>query len=137
MRHESFWTRVEAVIFSWNERKLFFEQSVSVSPDVLHLIAGVVILLVSALLLRKPVSSRWPWLVVLLFTCLNEAIDLWISQWPSPGVQFGESAKDVVLTMLLPTVLLVTARKLPQLYRPESRPEQARAPGTDGEVGPV
>lgn len=137
MRHEPFWNRVEAVIFSWKEGKLFFEHSVSVSTDALHLITGVLILMVSALLLHKPVSSRWPWLVVLVFTCLNEAIDLWIDQWPSPGMQFGESARDIFVTMLLPTLLLFTARKTPQLYIPKSKPTATRADCEDADAGLV
>lgn len=116
MRFESFATRVETVFTSWAEAKLFLEQATRVSTESLHIIGGVLILFGVAGLLREPVSSRWPWLVVLAFTCINEFIDLSISQWPHPGMQFGESVKDVFVTMLLPSILLFTARKTPGLY---------------------
>ncbi len=136
MRHEPSGI-ASKVIVSWKEGKLFFEHSVSVSPDALHLIAGVLIMMVFAFLLRKPVSSRWPWLVVLLFTCLNEAIDLWVDQWPSPGMQFGESAKDIFVTMLMPTLLLFTARETPQLYIPKSKLGPIRVDSEVADAGPV
>jgi hypothetical protein len=116
MSSESFGGRVEAVFTSWEEAKLFFEQATAVSTESLHIIGGVLILFGAAALFRKPVSSRAPWLVVLAFTCFNEFIDLSISQWPHPGMQFGESVKDVFLTMLLPSILLFTANKTPGLY---------------------
>ena len=53
-----------------------------------------------ALLLRRPVTS-WPpllWCVALILW--NETVDLWVEQWPDPGMQYGECAKDVLLTML-------------------------------------
>ncbi len=120
MRSESFATRLQAVFTSWKETKLFFEHSTNVSNESLHVFAGVLILLLAAGLLTKPISSRWPWLAVLAFACLNESIDLSIGQWPQPGAQFGESVKDVLVTMLLPSVLLLTTRRMPALYRPVS-----------------
>ncbi len=125
MRFESFPSRVEAVFTSWEEAKLFLEHSIDVSTESLHVIAGVLILLLAAGLLRKPVSNLWPWFVVLALTCLNEFIDLWSSQWPHPGMQFGESVKDVVVTMLLPSVLLFTTEKTPALYLRNGRAPSA------------
>lgn len=118
MRLDSFANRVEAVFTSWRQAKLFFEHAINVSTESLHVLAGVLILLLAAGLLGKPVSSRWPWLAVLAFACLNEFVDLSIAQWPNPGMQFGESVKDMFVTMFLPSVLLFTARKTPGLYRP-------------------
>jgi hypothetical protein len=40
-----------------------------------------------------------------------------MEQWPDLAVQYGESAKDILLTMTLPTVLLVMARAWPQLFK--------------------
>jgi hypothetical protein len=44
---------------------------------------------------------------------LNEAGDLWVEQWPEPAMQYGEGLKDIVLTMFLPTVLILVARFRP------------------------
>ena len=39
---------------------------------------------------------------------INEANDFRVEIWPDPGMQFGEAAKDVVLTMFIPTLKLST-----------------------------
>ena len=45
----------------------------------------------------------------------NESVDLWAELWPSRAMQLGEGAKDIVLTMLLPTVLMLALRWSPRL----------------------
>ena len=105
-----------SLAWDWKSSKEFFEKSVTISSDSLHVIGGVVILLGSALLLRKPISSFLPWLVVLVLICINEAIDLQFPQWKVPAMDLGESAKDLILTMALPTLMLVFARLFPRLW---------------------
>lgn len=102
----------------WTQTKDIVEHSVAFSNDALHVVVGVLLLLVAALALRRPVSSWAPWLVVLLFVLVNEASDLWIERWPQVGRQYGEGVKDIVLTMVLPTLLLLTSRRFPWLYEP-------------------
>lgn len=109
--------RIETLLWSWHETKLFLEHSVAFSSDALQVIASVVVLFLVGLVLRKPVTSWWPWTVVLGSTLINEVIDLWVEEWPDPGMQYGESAKDLMLTMFLPTLLLITSRKFPRLYQ--------------------
>ena len=122
MRFDSFASRLEAAFSSWADAKLFLERSVSVSTEVIHVAAGVLILLLAAAALRKPVSSWQPWLVVLAFAFVNECVDLAVEQWPEPSMQFGEGVNDLLMTMLLPTVLLLTARRAPWLYRVDPVP---------------
>jgi hypothetical protein len=110
---------VQVLMWTWHEWKLFFERTVAFSNDSVHVIGGVLIQLAAALLLRKPLSSWWPWLVVLLLALINEFIDLWVEQWPEPAMQYGEGFKDLLLTMMLPTVLLLSLRVFPSLFRPE------------------
>lgn len=105
------------IMWLWHQGKIFFEHSVSFSQDALHVVAGVLVLLAAGLLLRKPISSWWSWLTVLVFTHINEFIDLSVEKWPVPAMQYGEGFKDVLLTMFLPTVLMIYARLLPSLYR--------------------
>jgi hypothetical protein len=109
---------------SWHQGKLFIEHAVQISHDSLHVIVGVLVWLTAALFARKPVTSWVPWLWVLAFILWNETVDLWNEQWPDAGMQYGEGAKDVVLTMLLPTLLMFAARTRPDLFR--SPPEKAR-----------
>jgi hypothetical protein len=109
---------VQLLMWTWHEWKLFFGHSVSFSTDSAHVIGGVLIQLTAAFLLRKPLSSWWPWFVVLVFALINEFIDLWVEKWPEPAMQYGEGFKDLLLTMLLPTVLLLSVRIFPSLYLP-------------------
>jgi hypothetical protein len=44
-------------------------------------------------------------------------VDLWIEQWPDPGQQYGEGAKDLLLTMAVPTMTMLAARARPDLFR--------------------
>jgi hypothetical protein len=110
------WQLIERLMLSWHGGKVFIEHSLSISHDSLHVIVGVELLLGFAMLQRRPITSLRPWLWVLAVILWNEAVDLWIEQWPQPAMQYGESAKDLLLTMLLPTVLLVAARLRPQLF---------------------
>ena len=116
------WSRFHELAFVWNDAKVFLEHVVAFSQDSLHVIASVLIQLVAALMLRKSVSSWWPWLVVLTAAAINELADLWIDQWPQPAVQYGEGARDLLLTLLLPTLLLITSRTFPTLYGSTSSP---------------
>jgi hypothetical protein len=102
---------------SWHEGKLFIEHSLTISHDTLHMIVGMLVWLGLALLLRRPVSSWKPWLWMPALILWNETVDLWVEQWPDPGMQYGEGAKDVLLTMIVPTVLLFAVRIRPDLFR--------------------
>ena len=102
---------------SWHEGKLFIEHSLTISHDTLHMIVGMFVWLGLALLLRRPLSSWKPWLWMLALILWNETVDLWVEQWPEPGMQYGEGAKDVLLTMIVPTVFLFAVRIRPDLFR--------------------
>lgn len=115
-------------MMNWYEAKQFIEQATTLSMDALHIFAGAFLFLGLGLLFRRPVSDPRPWLGVLFATLLNEAADLWVDLWPSPGLQFGEAAKDIAVTMLLPTIILLTARHLPGLYEAGSPTESRGAP---------
>lgn len=108
---------------SWHQGKLFLEHAVSISHDTLHIFMGVIAWLVAALLARRPIASWRPWLWLLAVIAWNETVDLWVEQWPDPGEQYGEGVKDLLLTMALPTLLMLAARLRPDLFRagPERR----------------
>jgi hypothetical protein len=99
----------------WAAFKVFFAHASGVSHDAMHVIAGVLAQLIIAAVLRKSVASPWPWIAVLLAELVNEWNDLQVERWPEVAMQYGEIAKDIGLTMLLPTVLLITARWWPGL----------------------
>jgi drug/metabolite transporter (DMT)-like permease len=111
------WKLVVAAMISWHQGKLFIEHALTINHDALHVLIGVLLWLALGLLLRRPVTSWRPWLWLLAAILWNETVDLWAEQWPDPGQQYGEGAKDLLLTMFLPSVIMVAARMRPDLFR--------------------
>jgi hypothetical protein len=107
----------------WYQLKEFLAHSLGFSMDALHVVGGVVLQLGAAWLMRRPVADWRPLLAVLAIELANEAYDLQVERWPDPAMQYGEGAKDVLLTMLVPLVLLAVARFRPRLLtRPVAAP---------------
>jgi hypothetical protein len=96
---------------------MFIEHASVVNSDGLHVLVGVLAWILVAMVARRSLSARLPWLVLFVLTLLNECVDLWIEQWPDKAMQYGESAKDILLTMTLPTVLMFAVRLRPNLFR--------------------
>ena len=101
--------------FDWYQLKLFAEDSTGVSMDALHVVVGVMLLLMIALLFRSSLARPMPLLSLLALELVNEANDFRVEIWPDPGMQFGEAAKDVILTMFIPTLMFLVARRRPKL----------------------
>src|SRR3954451_24492027 len=118
--HQLWLTIVDAMV-AWHQGKIFFEHTLAVEHDALHVIVGVLVWLVAALLLRRPITSYVPLLWCLAIILWNETVDLWVEQWPQPAMQYGEGAKDVILTILVPAIIMVAARLRPDLFRSVSR----------------
>jgi diacylglycerol kinase len=100
----------------WYQVKLFLEHASGLSMDALHVLAGVVLLFASALLLRTAVNRPLPLLIVLVVEMINEASDLRAERWPEFGMQLGEAAKDMMLTMAVPVLIFLVARYRPSLF---------------------
>ena len=115
------WHVVTRGMVSWYDVKMFIEHASVVNSDGLHVLVGVLAWLVVALALRRSLADRLPWMILFALTLVNECVDLWAEQWPDKAMQFGESAKDVLLTMTLPTILLLAVRLRPNLFRSPSR----------------
>jgi hypothetical protein len=120
------WTALIAAMTSWHQGKLFVEHSLTISHDSLHIIAGVLLWLGFGLLLRRPLTSWRPWLWLFAVILWNETVDLWIERWPDAGQQYGEGAKDLLLTMCVPTILLLAMRFRPDLFRVGSSSRRRR-----------
>ena len=101
----------------WFNAKTFIEHMIGFNHDALHVVVGVCLQLLAAAMLRRSVQSLLPWLIVLALELANEWVDLYGEVWPDHAMQWGESAKDILLTMFLPTIILVAARFRPQLFR--------------------
>jgi hypothetical protein len=113
-------------ILDWHQAKLFIEHALGISMDALHILVGFMLFLLAALLMRTHLASPRPWLALLVLELLNEGYDLHVERWPNIGSQLGEGVKDVLLTMALPTLILLIARWRPWwLVQPASRPPDA------------
>ena len=110
----------------WNPIKTFIEHAFGFSHNALHVEAGVCLQILFAFALRRSLGSWRPWLVVLGLESANEWSDLTLERWPDLAMQWGESAKDMLLTMFLPTLLLCLVRFCPRLFAAEpSAPSSA------------
>lgn len=112
-----FWVPLVEAMTAWHQGKLFVEHAISIDHDALHVIVGVMLWIVLGLALRRSLSCVRPLLWLFVLILWNEAVDLWTEQWPDPGQQYGEGAKDLLLTMLVPTMLLLAIRLRPALFR--------------------
>lgn len=116
-----FWRALVATMTSWHQGKLFIEHTLNVSHQSLHIFIGLLLWIVLGLVLRRPLTSWAPWLWVFAAVLFNETVDLWVEQWPDPGQQYGEGAKDVLLTMAVPTIVMLAARLRPDLFRASAK----------------
>jgi hypothetical protein len=111
------WGVLTGAMASWHQGKLFIEHLVTLDHDALHMMVGMLLWLVLAMVLRRPITSWYPWLWTFAVILWNETVDLWVEVWPDPGHQYGEGVKDLVMTMFVPTVLMIAARARPDLFR--------------------
>ena len=111
---------------SWHEVKIFIEHATRIEHGTLHVIIGILAWLLIALVSRRAASSWIPWAGLLTLILWNETVDLWVEQWPEPAMQYGEGARDVLLTMFVPTVLMFAVRFLPRLFLQESARRQPK-----------
>jgi hypothetical protein len=123
--HDLWLTLIDAMS-AWHQGKLFVEHAFAIDHDALHVLVGLLAWLAFALVLRRPVTSWLPFLWCLALILWNETVDLWVEQWPEPGMQYGECAKDVILTLLAPALLMMTARLRPDLFRKIARRRRRR-----------
>lgn len=125
MLHD-FWRVLIGAMTSWHQGKLFIEHVLTISHDTLHIIAGLLLWIALGLVLRRPLPSLRPWLWLFALILWNEAVDLWVERWPDAGQQYGEGAKDLLLTMAVPTILMLVARARPDLFRQSASTRRRR-----------
>ena len=121
---------------AWHDLKTFVEHSIGFNHDALHVLAGAIVQLLAAFLLRTSLRDVRPLLAVLALELLNEWHDLRVETWPDMGMQLGEGAKDILLTMSLPLLLLILARKCPGLLVGTSDARDEPDASEDGEAVP-
>ncbi|KQM63769.1 hypothetical protein ASE75_11795 [Sphingomonas sp. Leaf17] len=108
----------------WTQDKIALSVWTGVAPDALHVIGGLAVMLVAAILLRRPPWHWLPWLAVLVVESVNEVYDLLQTHDPSDEGNLPASLHDMWLTMLWPSVILIV---FPWFVRRHARP----TPDTD------
>lgn len=111
----------------WYQIKVFISEVGGISRDAIHILAGVAIQFAVAAVLRISIRHIVPYLVVVAAALGNEWFDLHYDVWPERAEQWAESVKDVLVTLALPTLLLLLVRRVPDLLvRPGDSPESGR-----------
>lgn len=90
--------------------KLIIIQASGLSKDALHVYVGLAVFLVAAALLRKPLRSIVPWLLVLIVASMGELLDMRDDIVSFGYWRWGASLHDVLNTLFWPTVLFLLAR---------------------------
>jgi hypothetical protein len=87
-------------------------------PDtILHIHAGLAVLMIARLLSRRSLGSFVPWSVVVVAEAFNETMDrLQFGSWRWPDTIF-----DVLNTLFWPTVICLGIRLRPMLPRRSGR----------------
>ena len=120
----------------WYLVKQWLSSQTGLGMDALHVHAGVLLQLLAALVLRRRLSSPWPWLVVLAFVAANEWHDYHFEVWEDRAGQREESVRDTWNTLLLPTLLLLLARFAPGFFSGPAVAAPAAAPADDSAPDP-
>lgn len=112
----------------WYQLKIALSQTTGVSQDALHILAGTACQLLIAGLFRLRVSNLLPWAVVLALEVANEWSDLHFEIWPNRGQQWGESIKDMCVTLAVPTAIFLLTRWTPGLFAATQTAQPGRPP---------
>jgi len=102
--------RLHLLAEHWVSYKIWLIDTVGLTNDAMHVHGALLILCVSAILLRRRPDSLWCWLIVLLAELFNEYADL---RGAAPGEATMDAAlHDIYNTMFWPTVILILGRFL-------------------------
>lgn len=115
----------------WIEIKEAVSDATAFSRDTLHILIGCGAHLGVVLIFRTWIGALWPVLLLTLAGLANEYGDLTSDYWTNGlrKYQWLESAKDMVLTIAIPLLLVLLSRVAPNRFRrPEPAPTPAPAP---------
>ncbi len=102
--------RLQILVEHWVSYKIWLIDTVGLTNDAMHVHGALLILCVSAILLRRRPDSPWCWLSVFLAELFNEYADL---RGAAPGEATIDAAlHDIYNTMFWPTVILILGRFL-------------------------
>ena len=100
--------RLQLLVEHWVSYKIWLIDTVGLTNDAMHVHGALLILCVSAILLRRRPDSLWCWLIVFLAELFNEYADL---HGQGPGEATIDAAMhDLYNTMFWPTIILILGR---------------------------
>jgi len=118
-----------AAWWDWTFDKIQIAIWTGLADDTLHTHAGLLIVVATAFVLRRPPWNWRPWLAALVIELLNETWDLFQPFYPTDEGNIPASLHDIWVTMLWPTVVLLL---FPLLARRGDRSaEQGTGEGAD------
>lgn len=97
-------------LLDWQDKKAALVEHANLSRDALHVYFALLIYLGACWLFRWKAGSIKPWLVVLAFQLVNELFDMRVSYEDDGVIWIWANIKDMVNTMIAPTMLLLAAR---------------------------
>jgi len=107
----------------WIGYKMRLVDFVGLTNDAMHIHGSILILFVSAIVLRRRPDSIWCWLIVLIAELFNEFADL---KGMAPGEATVDAAvHDIYNTMFWPTVILLLGRFLFPPRAKETKADEA------------
>lgn len=101
---------------SFYQLKIWAVDLTQLDRDSLHVHVSIAAYLIACVIFRQKTSSVWPWLAVLLLALLGEYLDgqrligSGVVNYPSQGSVWEYHGKDMINTMIAPTMLLFAAR---------------------------
>jgi hypothetical protein len=113
----------------WHHIKDWLEHAIGLNMDALHVHAGFLLQLASAIVMRRPLSSPWPWLAVVAAESANEIYDYTYEVWPGAErqIQLAEGIRDFWNTLVIPSLMLILARYAPALFTAQPKAEASAA----------
>jgi hypothetical protein len=98
---------IQPYLVAYRDAKRHLGEITGASEDLLHIHAGLLIFVVTALVLRKKMRSPVPLALVFLFALLNEVIDV----LAGGDYRALEPYVDFANTVFWPTILFLAARR--------------------------
>lgn len=102
--------RYRAGMSPFRQAKILITETTGLAEDALHIYVAVLVFLGSCLLFRWRATQWKPWLLVLLAALAGEGLDIRDQLAGAQPIDWHESAKDLLNTLMVPTAILIAAR---------------------------